>query len=543
MSEVTGWQPLWVGLIFLGIAHVVYSCFAFPNPDEAYYWLWGQHLDWSYYDHPPFHAWVQGGFAALLGTSRGVVRLPTLLSNGLLLWSYYQIARDLYGKQAGLAWGIIVASLLASPLYFVFLTLAWPDQWLLAFSLLSAHWGIRFFDQYRQGEGNSTLLYGAGLALGLACLCKYTAVFVGLAAIATLLSDRQLRPLLREGRLYRAGAIVALATLPILIWNYQNDWLSFQYYLTRSVDSGGTAVKPLEVLSFWGLSILIVSPFLSWPFLQLLRSQPLRQSQSSLGPFTIGLFALSTGVLSGVGLFSTALYYWNILAYVLLVVWLPTYFLGIGSGRSKATPWRHLGLWRWAQGFGGLVATLLVVNYCVLPISALFGPDGDPDGRMLFGWDTVGPTVQAVQQEQTVAEGKPPLLLTTDYRSASALAFALNDPGVLAVSERIDQFDIWAKRRPLAGRSALILSDDWHPLTAALNQQFEQVRPVATVPVQRWGVPIKTYYLHFGEGFEPLPRSPFTLRPRGMADANALPLTPLNACLMLALKPALSPLV
>ncbi|MEO1400059.1 MAG: glycosyltransferase family 39 protein [Cyanobacteria bacterium J06635_1] len=504
MSEATGWRPLWGGLIFLGSAHVIYSCFAFPNPDEAYYWLWGQHIDWSYYDHPPFHAWVQGGFAALLGTSRGVMRLPMLLSNGLFLGSYYQIARDLYGKRAGLAWGVIVASLLASPLYFMFLTLAWHDRWLLAFSLLSAQWGIRFFDHYRQGKGNSSLLYGAGLALGLACLCKYTAIFVGLAAIATLLSDRQLRPLLGEWRLYGAGAIAALAALPILIWNYQNDWLSFQYYLTRSVDGGGTAVKPLEVLSFWGLSILIVSPVLSWAFLQLLRSQPLRKRQSTFWPFTVWLFALSTGVLSTVGLFSTALYYWNILAYVLLVAWLPTYFLGIGSRRGNATSWQHLRLWQWLQGFGCLVATLLVVNYCLLPISALFGPDGDPDGRMLFGWDTLGPMVQAVRQEQTAAAGMSPLLLTTDYRSASALAFALNDPGVLAVSDRIDQFDVWAKRRPLAGRSALILSDDWHPLTDAVNQQFDQVRPVATVPVRRWGVPIKTYYLHYGEGFEPL---------------------------------------
>ena len=30
-----------------------------PTADEAYYWLWGQHLDWSYYDHPPLAAWLE----------------------------------------------------------------------------------------------------------------------------------------------------------------------------------------------------------------------------------------------------------------------------------------------------------------------------------------------------------------------------------------------------------------------------------------------------------------------------------------------------
>ncbi|NJL47577.1 MAG: hypothetical protein HC929_08920 [Leptolyngbyaceae cyanobacterium SM2_5_2] len=41
----------------------------FPNSDEAYYWIWGQHSGFSYYDHPPFQAWVQGAVAAVLGRS------------------------------------------------------------------------------------------------------------------------------------------------------------------------------------------------------------------------------------------------------------------------------------------------------------------------------------------------------------------------------------------------------------------------------------------------------------------------------------------
>ena len=35
---------------------VLYALFAGPSPDEAYYWLWGQHPGLSYYDHAPFHA-------------------------------------------------------------------------------------------------------------------------------------------------------------------------------------------------------------------------------------------------------------------------------------------------------------------------------------------------------------------------------------------------------------------------------------------------------------------------------------------------------
>jgi 4-amino-4-deoxy-L-arabinose transferase-like glycosyltransferase len=518
---------LYSGLIFLGIAHCLYGLFAFPNPDEAYYWLWGQHPDWSYYDHPPFHAWVQGIFSAVFGHARWVLRLPTLLSNGLLLYAYYRLSRDLYGAQAGAAVWIIVACLLASPLYFTFLILAWPDQWLMAFSLVAAVGLIRFFDRYRlDGRGLSGDLYGAGLALGLAGLCKYTAVFVGLTGLGLIVCDLTLRPLLRDYRLYGAAAIAAFTLLPILIWNQQNDWLSLQYYLTRSIDSGGAGLhlKPLEVLGFWGFSLLLLSPVLSWALVQRLRYLPMgltgaRVPASSGGPsidpvtapstynaFAIGLFLVSTGSLSLIGLVSTALYYWNILAYLLLLPLLPSYFLrcrfstdDLRTGKLPSPSWQRRRGFLLAQGLGCLAATLLLVNYCIFPIAAWFGPEGDPDGRMLFGWDTVGPAVQAALNTLPADA----LLLTTDYRSAASLAYALNNPQVLAISERRDQFDIWARRRSLAGKPALLLADDWHPLLPDLAQQFEQLTGPQTLSVRRWGGWIKNYYLYQGQGFQP----------------------------------------
>jgi len=38
---------------WLGIAVSVRNCFlALPGFDEAYYYLYSLHLDWSYFDHP-----------------------------------------------------------------------------------------------------------------------------------------------------------------------------------------------------------------------------------------------------------------------------------------------------------------------------------------------------------------------------------------------------------------------------------------------------------------------------------------------------------
>ncbi len=111
---------------------------------------------------------------------------------------------------------------------------------------------------------------------------------------------------------------------------------------------------------------------------------------------------------------------------------------------------------------------------------------------MLFGWDNVAAVV--TQEEETL--GSNPFLATTDYRSASALAFQLNDRNVLAMSDRVDQFDFWyTSDREFKGRNAVILSDDWHPTPPELLSQFEQSSAPTTIPVTRFGIWIKNYYL------------------------------------------------
>lgn len=210
-------------LAFLAI-RLVFWGWTFPNPDEAYYWLWGQHPEFSYYDHPPFHAWVQGLFAGILGRFHWVLRLPNLVSNLLLAVFYYRICRYLYGREAPDRFWLVLLLLVSSPLFFLFLGYAWHDHWLVTFAVISSFWFVRFVDGYRQtGQGQSLYLYSSALTLGLAGLCKYTAVFVGLAFLATLLGDRKLWRLGRDRRLYLALLILALTLSPILIWNWQHD--------------------------------------------------------------------------------------------------------------------------------------------------------------------------------------------------------------------------------------------------------------------------------------------------------------------------------
>lgn len=497
-------------LIAFILLRLVFWFATFPNPDEAYYWLWGQHPELSYYDHPPLEGWIQGLFTAILGRSTFTLRLPNLLSNAIFFYTYYQIIRYLYGEKIQRSFWLVVLLILASPLYFLFLALAWHDHLLITFSLVSAYLFIRFLDSYvGNRKGESWRLYGAAGAIALAILSKYNAIFVVLGFTVALIADKRLRPLWRDRRLYFAGAIALTALIPIVLWNVSNDFQSFHYYVDRSVGTGSLSLKFSPFFNFVLFSVLLVSPMLCFSFFR-----GLKRTERSLGIRTVyptvsfWIFIISTVTLIGISLISAALYYWNITAYLLLFPLLPVILSGGESedgsqkieNRIQHSPHSLLRkpIFFAAQVYGLLFATLLVVHYSIFPLSALFDKETDPDSRMLFGWEQVAEVVKT----QSEAVGSDRFLATTDYRSASALAYQLNDKTVTAISDRVDQFDFWyTSDAAFRGRNALILSDDWHPLQPELLAQFDRASARTTVPIVRFGIWIKNYYIVKGYGF------------------------------------------
>src|SRR5947209_2351927 len=91
-------------------------------PDEAHYWDWSRHLDWSYYSKGPLVAYLirlgcelfGGASVALTGTPMLAVRLPAVLCGSLFLLSLYVLTARVTGREK-LAFLVISLALLASP--------------------------------------------------------------------------------------------------------------------------------------------------------------------------------------------------------------------------------------------------------------------------------------------------------------------------------------------------------------------------------------------------------------------------------------------
>jgi dolichol-phosphate mannosyltransferase len=216
------WRVLAISLIslsvllrlsFLGIVDLL--------PEEAYYWAYGQNLDFSYLDHPPMVAWLIRLSTALLGNTEIAVRIPSFVCSLVAVTYLFGLAYNLYGKTAAYVSAILFAVL---PIYFSVGFVMTPD------APLYAAWAAALFYLERALlAGSSKSWIGVGVSLGLGMLSKYTIALLGPAAIAFIFLDSASRRSYRRPEPYLAVLIAVLVFTPVLYWNMSHDWASFAF--------------------------------------------------------------------------------------------------------------------------------------------------------------------------------------------------------------------------------------------------------------------------------------------------------------------------
>src|SRR5579871_3650657 len=117
-----GWR-IGAGLLVLASAglhlgYLAYHCPLDLAPDEAHYWDWSRHLDWSYYSKGPLIAYlIRAGCVLagswshwLTGSEMLAVRLPAVVCGSLLLVSLYVLTCQVF-QRAALATAVVAVAL------------------------------------------------------------------------------------------------------------------------------------------------------------------------------------------------------------------------------------------------------------------------------------------------------------------------------------------------------------------------------------------------------------------------------------------------
>lgn len=471
-------------LLFL-LIRLGFQIFGGVLGDEAYYWMWGQHPGWSYFDHPPLHAWLLG-LVSVFGWTPITVRLLTWASLAPVVAILWDWAGRLAPAQKVLWFWRALAIYLASPLFFVLTSSAYNDHLLVALSLLSVHCFARFtWAVETSGRRPNWWLLAAAAALGLAALAKYNAIFVGFGFLLAFLWRPRLRSLLATPWPWLAGVLAIAMQAPVLWWNLTEGGASFRYHLDDRWAALSDGLHWTNALRFVLLSLLFWSPFLVWPLVRLMREPQTNAFASAARGVAVGTLVASTVVLLITSIVLDAYFYWNIVAFVAVTPLLVSYTN------------RWLRILHYAQGL--LWAGLIACNFSVMPIASMLG-QRDQGTALNYHWDVVADRMRA----QAVAHPEA-LLAATRYSTTSQLGFALHTTDVVKVSPEHSQWDYWQAERDFSGNTILILADepDRDATIAYLREHFAKLDIVDNFDIEQFGRPIYRWRILLGTDWLP----------------------------------------
>ena len=502
-----GWL-LGGGLLFRSLI----AYFLPPGFDEAYYFLYTQHLEWSYFDHPLAVAWTTGVGVWLTGiVSPLTIRIGALGLFTGSLWLLYATGRWLFGERAGWLSGAI-ASL--CPLFFLtFGTLTAPDNALIFFWSATLFLSAQEFFPVRAKPYQPTVrLAWIGMMVGLACLSKYHGFLLGLALLCFCLGSHNHRCIFRSVWAGIGVGLFTLSLLPILYWNSYHGWISFQFQLSDRFAAETASYSLMNLcgvlLAEFGFLFPTVGLPLWWISLKALFTLPQPPVQR-----TKVSFVLWSGLPVAAGF--TLLGGWTQIypAWPAPGLWTLTLLLGYA-----AADWSRSRVSRWLKSTGLVIGTLLLFALAHITLGTLqkpseyailggiVSPQQDPSTALIDTWQ--------LRQQFELADFKRAIaatdfIVTDDLWLSGYVAMALPP----AVRRVVTSFTpdprghaFWFDAADWLGKDALLISLNNLNDLELDTSFFQSVTPLLQIETQRGGATTQTFFIYWAHSLrQPYP--------------------------------------
>tara|TARA_B110000091_G_scaffold118742_1_gene127920 strand:+ start:1104 stop:2492 length:1389 start_codon:yes stop_codon:yes gene_type:complete len=286
-------------------------------PQDAYYYLYGQNLSLSYFDHPGMIGYLLRFFTELFGTSVFAVKFTDFFITSITLLSFYKLASYFLSKQK-LQRALV---LIASTIFISILSFnSTPDVPLLLF------WTLSLICLYKAiFENKKWFFLLGGIAMGLAFNSKYTALLLQIGLLLFLLFSNKHRKLLISPWLWSSILISIAVTFPVWYWNYQNDFASFAFQSSKRTQSiSEFNISPKYFFGAIGHQMLLLLPVLFLIFISFTFKYCKRVLLKWKLPQAKTLFLLAFFIPTFVGFFALTPIYWVKLNWMM-----PSYITGI----------------------------------------------------------------------------------------------------------------------------------------------------------------------------------------------------------------------
>jgi hypothetical protein len=275
-------------LLLLGglLIRAVIATFLYPGFDEAYYYLYTLHLDWSYFDHPPLVAFTTGLGPWLTGeVSQLTIRIGSLILYTGTLTFLYLTSAQLFSKKVA-TWTLALATVI--PIFQVcFGILNLPDVPLMFFWSAALYMAAcEFFHKPQIYEPQiyrpSYRLAIISLLVGLAFLGKYHGAILGIGLVGFCLTSSRHRSALFSPWTGLGVALFLVTISPVLSWNMNHDWASFRFQSGRVVPNSIFNINEFVATFLMGLGYLF--PTLGLPLWWITLKSALSQTVGVFNP-------------------------------------------------------------------------------------------------------------------------------------------------------------------------------------------------------------------------------------------------------------------
>ncbi|MCC7134792.1 MAG: glycosyltransferase family 39 protein [Nitrosomonas sp.] len=409
------WRTAAVGIIgFVILLRFVYLGVAQLIPDEAYYWQYAQHMDLSFYDHPPMVAWLIWLGTALFGQNEFGVRIGAFICGLIAIAYLYGFARNLYDKPTAMSATMLFVIV---PFGFASGLAMLPDAPLIA------AWIATLYYLERALLANKNLAWvGAGIAFGLGILSKYTLGLLGFAALAFILLDPTARRWLGRPHPYIATAIALLMFSPVIIWNMEHEWVSFLFQTGRI---GGEQVDfaTHKLIAYIAIVLTPVGLLAAMLALYTVLSKSVKQVELPRKNLFIGIFTgIPLLIFLVLSTYDTPRFHWNSPLWLAL---LPTMAWMMGQRDVfQKTSNRLRAAWQPTIVIS-LMAYAFVLHYATL------GIPGIPYQFLTehYFWKETTAEVEKIAEEVKQQMGEAPVIIgLSKWSIASALTFYSHHP-------------------------------------------------------------------------------------------------------------------
>lgn len=447
--------------------------------DEAYYALWSKNLAWGYLDHPPMVAlWIRLSTWLFGDDEFGIRALGTFAAaaGGALV---YLLSSRLFENRTEAAFaGLLYCGMLLIAAGAIIIT---PDTPLIFFWSIAVYAVVRI---YRDGDWRWWVL--AGAAMGLALQSKYTALLLGAGIVSSMVFVPEMRRWWRHPAPYAGGVLAFAIFTPVIVWNYEHDWVSFAKQFGRTRWDDFTLRYVGELL---GSQIGLLTPFVFvlaaggvWIAIRGARAksnEPRVLLVSLIGPMLVYFLVHSLhGRVQG---------NWLAPAYPVLAVLAAHAAFNVSELHGRVRTVMMLSRQCAVQvGLAFAVIAYLQALAGLLPLD----PAKDPTSLMV-GWSRLARQVDDVARREQAS-----YVLTSSYGLTSLLSIYSPDAApVIQFNERMRWISFEQPRAALFLRPGLYVSETNKDMSGELKRRFAEVIFVGSAERRRDKV-IKRYVMY-----------------------------------------------